>query len=199
LRGAGWGTFGVATTLVFRTLPMPSATRFDLVWPYPHAAAVVEAWQGWSPSGPDELAASLLIVALGDPDLPPVARVFGAMLGSESETATLLEELVARVGADPASEVLEHGSSYRETKRRLAEAGAEGGPHEEGSEGVAFSKSEFFRRPPPAEAIAASSITLPREGLPARPASWTSRRGAGPTTACRPTRLPSPIGTSGSC
>jgi FAD binding domain/Berberine and berberine like len=83
-----------------------------------------------------------------------VARVFGAMLGSESETATLLEELVARVGADPASEVLEHGS-YRETKRRLAEAGAEGGPHKEGSEGVAFSKSEFFRRPLPAEAIAA--------------------------------------------
>jgi hypothetical protein len=76
------------------------------------------------------------------------------MLGSESETATLLEELVARVGADPASEVLEHGS-YRETKRRLAEAGAEGGPHKEGSEGVAFSRSEFFRRPLPAEAIAA--------------------------------------------
>jgi FAD/FMN-containing dehydrogenase len=154
LRGAGGGNFGVVTSLVLRTLPMPSATRFDLVWPYPHAAAVVEAWQDWSPSGPDELAASLLIVAPGDPDRPLVARVFGAMLRAESETATHLEALVTRVGADPASEVLEHGS-YRDTKRRLAEVGAEGGPHEEGSEGDAFSKSEFFRRPPPAEAIAA--------------------------------------------
>jgi hypothetical protein len=44
------------------------------------------------------------------------------MVSGESETATVLEEVVARVGADPASEVLEQGS-YRETKRHLAEVG----------------------------------------------------------------------------
>jgi FAD/FMN-containing dehydrogenase len=41
LRGAGGGHFGVATSLVFRTLPAPATTVFHLVWPPAAAAAVV--------------------------------------------------------------------------------------------------------------------------------------------------------------
>src|ERR671931_238355 len=103
LRGGGGGTFGVVTSLTFKTLPAPAATTFHLTWPYAQAATVVEAWQRWSPPAPDEMAASLLVTASDDPGKPPRAHVFGAMLGGESETAELLEQLVGRVGADPAS------------------------------------------------------------------------------------------------
>src|SRR5919112_6332768 len=102
LRGAGGGNFGVVTSLTFNTIPAPDATAFHLLWPHTHAAAVIGVWQAWAPVAPDELAASLLMVASGDVDRPPVVNVFGAMLGTEAETAELLDELVARAGADPA-------------------------------------------------------------------------------------------------
>jgi FAD/FMN-containing dehydrogenase len=150
LRGAGGGNFGVVTSLVFRTLRTPPATSFHLVWSPTHAAAVVDAWQAWAPDGPDELAASVLVTAAADPRTPPVINVFGTLLGSEADTIVLLEELVARVGVDPTSAVRKH-QSYRATKRYLAEHG----PGEERPLGHPFSKSEFFPRPLPTDAIAA--------------------------------------------
>ena len=44
------------------------------------------------------------------------------MLGAESDTEEVLEDMVARAGTDPVSASLEH-SPYRETKRYLAEHG----------------------------------------------------------------------------
>src|SRR5215212_11939669 len=137
LRSAGGCNFGVLTSLVFSTLLAPDATAFHLIWPDTFASAVMEAWQGWSPAGPDDLAASLLLTASGDPEEPPGINVFGAMIGTESDNEGLLEDLVARVGADPASASLEH-ASYRETKRYLAEHGPGDRP-----DGHQFSKSEF--------------------------------------------------------
>jgi FAD/FMN-containing dehydrogenase len=150
LRGAGGGFPGVVTSLAFRTLPAPEATSFHLVWPPTDAAAVLDAWQALAPHGPDELAASLLVTAAADLRQPPVVNVFGAMLGTEADTAVLLEELVARVGADPTSAVRKH-QPYRATKRYLADHG----PGEERPFGHPFSKSEFFARPLPADAVAA--------------------------------------------
>jgi FAD/FMN-containing dehydrogenase len=150
LRGAGAGNFGVVTSLVFRTLPAPPTTSFHLVWPHIHAAAVVDAWQGWSPTAPDELAASLLLTATADPGRPPVANVFGTMLGNQTDTTALLEELVARTRADPASTAI-GSQSYRATKRHLAEHG----PGEDRPGGHPYSKSEFFPRPLPADTVAA--------------------------------------------
>jgi FAD/FMN-containing dehydrogenase len=150
LRGAGGGNLGVVTSLSFRTLPAPAATAFHLRWPHHQAAAVMAAWQDWAPDAPDELAASLLVTTTDDPGRPPEAHLFGAMAGAEADAGTLLDELVARAGADPAMAVLEHGG-YRETKRYLADHG----PGEHHPLGHPYSKSEFFRRPLPAEAIAA--------------------------------------------
>lgn len=148
LRGAGGGTFGVVTSLVFRTLPAPAATSFQLLWPHTHAAAVIEAWQAWAPDAPDELAASLLVTASADSAEPPVVEVFGAMLGSQSGTASLLDELVDRASVQPTSASRTH-LPYRDAKRRLAERG-------DGDDlGHLFSKSEYFRRPLPADAVAA--------------------------------------------
>jgi FAD/FMN-containing dehydrogenase len=161
LRGAGGGNFGVVTSLVLGTVPAPAATSLHLVWPHTSAAAVIEAWQAWAPAAPDALVASLLLTASADADRPPVVNVFGAMLGTESDTAELLGELVARVGSDPASAASGH-ASYRQTKRYLAERG----PGEDRPDGHAFSKSEFFARPLPADAVAALMEHLQRGRRP---------------------------------
>src|SRR5512132_4415941 len=99
LRGAGGGHFGVVTSLVFRTLPAPATTVFQLTWP-PAAAAVVQAWQAFAPEGPDEFDATLRLTA-GDGERPPGVEVGGTVLDGEADAAGLLGELVDRVGTDP--------------------------------------------------------------------------------------------------
>jgi FAD/FMN-containing dehydrogenase len=150
LRGSGGGNFGVLTSLVFETVPAPDATAFHLTWPFARAPEIVAAWQSWSPAGPDELAASLLVTAPDDPTEPPAVNVFGAMLGIESDTEELLGDLVVRAGVDPVSKSLKH-ASYRETKRHLAERG----PGDDRPNGHQLNKAEFFRGPLPREAVEA--------------------------------------------
>jgi FAD/FMN-containing dehydrogenase len=160
LRGAGAGNFGVVTSLTFRTVPVPAVTNFHLTWPHSHAPAVIDAWQGWAPVGPDELAASLKVTSAADADQPPSVDVFGALLGSESDATELIDELVARTGSDPTS-AFRKGMSFPETRRFWAQLGAV----EDGAEGYQttessrrpylFSRSEFFMRPLPGEVIAA--------------------------------------------
>jgi FAD/FMN-containing dehydrogenase len=165
LRGAGAGNFGVVTGLELRTVPAPSATNAHVSWPHSRAAAVVRAWQEWAPHGPDELAASLKVTAGGDVDEPPSVDVYAAYLGAEAEAAALLDELAVRVGSDPVSSSLGH-MSFAATRRFWAQLGAaeEGGgelpqaqvtpPHH------LYARSEFFRRPLPADAIAALLAAL---------------------------------------
>ena len=176
LRGAGGGSFGVVTSFAFRALPAPAATTFHLTWPYEHAATIVDAWQRWSPAAPDEMAASLLVTASGNPDKPPRVNVFGAMLGGEPETAGLLGQLVTRIVVDPASDSRLH-MPYRDAKRHLAEHGP-GDDHPEDAH--PFSKSEFFRQPLPGEAVAALLENLSRERAPgqARELDFTPWSGA---------------------
>lgn len=151
LRGAGGCQFGVLTALTLRTLPAPATTTLHLQWPHQDGVAIAGAWQAWAPDAPVELAASLLATAGADPAEPPRVHVFGAMLGTRDEAATLLDELVARAGADPTSVSLLE-LPYRQAKRRLAEHA----PAEEAApDAHGFAKSEFFRRPLPTETIAA--------------------------------------------
>src|SRR5215212_5399456 len=102
-RGAGGGNFGVVTSLLFKTFPAPASTAFHLTWPPTDAPALVEAWQTWAPPAPDDLVASLLLTTSSDIDRPTTVDVFGAMLGTESDTEELLDELVARAGVGPFS------------------------------------------------------------------------------------------------
>jgi hypothetical protein len=185
LRGASGSNFGVVTSLVFGTILAPAATVFHLTWPLTHAATVIDAWQRSAPTAPDELAASLLITASGDVAKPPVAKVFGTMLGTESDTAEQLDELVVRVGADPASAFYKQ-MSYRDAKRYLAELGdAMAGEDDrlgEGSDdepqGHPYSKSEFFRRLLPTEAIAALVEDFGRRASQSRELDFTPWGGA---------------------
>jgi FAD/FMN-containing dehydrogenase len=174
LRGAGGCRFGILTTLVFRTVPAPEATSFHLTWPHSDAAALVAAWQAWSPDTPDELAASLLVTAGGAAAEPPLVSLFGAMAAGETDTAQQLETLVARAGVEPATAALRQ-LPYRETKRRLAESG----PGDE-CPGHTFSKSEYFRRPLPPEAVTAvlDNLAADRRAGEARVLDFTPWGGA---------------------
>ena len=104
LRGAGAGSFGVVTAFTFEPLQAPEpTTSFHLVWPFADAAAVISAWQSWSPVGPDELSADLELSAIGDPASEPTVEVFGAVLAGEADAGSLLGELVAHVGSESRS------------------------------------------------------------------------------------------------
>jgi Berberine and berberine like len=151
LRGAGADGLGVVTRLTLRTTPEPAATSFHLTWPYERARTLIAAWQEWSPTGLDGLAASLLVTVGGEADVDPVVHLFGAMIGSEAETAAQLDGFVAVAGADPASSEHAH-MRYASLKSHLAERGP-GDQEDEGSH--PYTKSEFFRRPLPGSAVEA--------------------------------------------
>lgn len=140
LRGAGGGQFGVVTSLTFRLGPAPPATTFHLTWRPADAVRVIRAWQRWAPGGPDELAASLLVTVDG-------AVTFGTMLDTESTTAALLGDFAAQAGAEPLSAVTRH-LPFHDAKRDLDRAA-------DSPTGHTFSKSEFFNRRLPDDAIAA--------------------------------------------
>ena len=155
LRGAGGGQFAAVSHLVLKTLPAPRATAFHLVWPWAMGAAVIDAWQAWAPDAQDAIAASLLVRAPADPDEPPIVTVFGAVLDDESAARAALADFAAPVGAAPVR--ANHLSGpYREIKRHLAEYDVSSGRRApvERETGHSYSKSEFFRRPLPTDAIA---------------------------------------------
>jgi FAD/FMN-containing dehydrogenase len=151
LRGAGAQGLGVVTRLTLRTVPEPAATSFHLTWPYERALALIAAWQEWSPPGPDELAASLLVTVDGEAGVDPVVHLFGSMLGSEAETAELLDEFVSAAGAAPASSERAQ-MRYGSLKSYLAERGP---GDQEDEDGRPYMKSEFFRAPLPAATVEA--------------------------------------------
>src|SRR3954452_6442861 len=156
LRAAGGAQFGAVTELVLRTLPAPRSTAFHLVWPWSEAAAVVAAWQTFAHEASDGVAASLLVRAPADSDLPPIVTVFRAVLDHESAARAALQAFVARVGSPPTKANYVAGP-YREIKRHLAEYDVGSGERRpvEREPAHSYSKSEFFRRELPADVIAA--------------------------------------------
>jgi FAD/FMN-containing dehydrogenase len=158
LRG-GTGRFGAVTALIFDTVPAPEMVSFRLTWPYRRAAVLVEAWQAWAPSAPDELAASLHLECPADPTDPPRASVVGTAVGQPATTAALLDDFIARVGVEPVS-TERRRASHREAKRLLAEDGW----NYPGA--YTFSKSAFFTRPLPRTAIVALTRHLAERSQP---------------------------------
>jgi hypothetical protein len=82
LRGAGAYGLGVVTRLTLRTVPEPAATSFHLRWPCGRASALIAAWQEWSPTGPDALAASLIVTVGREAGAEPAVHLFGSMIGA---------------------------------------------------------------------------------------------------------------------
>jgi hypothetical protein len=202
LRGAGAGNFGVVTSFSFQPRPAPRMTNFHLTWSYVHAVAVVAAWQRWAPHGPDELAADLALTATGELAAEPTVEVSGAVLGSERDTAQLLQQLVTRANADPLSYACRQ-LSYRDTTRFQAErSGATTRPapprRRRPPVGPAASPSRSSSIGPcPARRSRRWSTAWPAGARLARTAVWSSRLGVGPIAGGRrrPPRLP----IAGSC
>ncbi len=151
LRGAGARGLGVVTRLTLRTVADPAATSFHLEWPYELASPLIAAWQEWSPTGPDALAASLLVTVDAEAGADPLVHLFGSMIGSETETAALLDEFVSVAGADAATSERAH-MRYGSLKNYLAEQGP---GDQEDEHGHPYTKSEFFREPLPAGSVEA--------------------------------------------
>jgi FAD/FMN-containing dehydrogenase len=92
----------VVTSFVFRTVTAPRALAFHLAWDVDQALDVVEAWQAWAPSAPDELAASLKLIAGDDPSRPPTVNIYGVLQVGDADESDVTEDLRDRVGAEPA-------------------------------------------------------------------------------------------------
>jgi len=132
-------------------VPESAATSFHLKWSYERASALIAAWQEWSTTGLDGFAASLLVTVGGEAGADPVVHLFGSMIGTEIETAGLLDEFLSVAGADPASSERAH-MRYGSLKNYLAERGP---GDQEDEDGRPYMKSEFFREPLPADAVEA--------------------------------------------
>jgi FAD/FMN-containing dehydrogenase len=145
LRG-GTGRFGAVTAFTFATVPAPPLVSFRLTWPYRCAAALVEAWQAWAPSAPDDLAASLHLTAPSDPAEPPSASVVGTMAGQPAVASAVLDDCIARVGVEPRSDE-RRAAPHHETKQLLA---ADGRDHHGA---YTFSRSGFFADALPRSAV----------------------------------------------
>jgi FAD/FMN-containing dehydrogenase len=100
LRGAGGGQFGVVTALTLGTVAEPAASRFEGHWPGAGLETLISAWQAWAPDAPDEITASLTVVA--KPGHQVRATLFGASLLGHTATRGLLSEFAAAAGASPA-------------------------------------------------------------------------------------------------
>jgi berberine-like enzyme len=97
--------------------------------------------------------ASLKLAAPADPSNPPVVHLFGAMLGHERETVELLERMVGRIGIEPESVSHRH-ERYRAAKQALVGVGTVEDVSPDRPV-LTSSKTEFFRRPLPTDAIGA--------------------------------------------
>jgi FAD/FMN-containing dehydrogenase len=153
LRGGGSWVPGVVTAMSLRTVPAPDVTAFQLAWDWQQAAAVILAWQDWSPLGPADLAASLVVTAGGD---HPGVQVFGTVAGHRPAAARLLSALIAQAGAYP-RRAFTARLPYLAAKRQL---GGESRPD------AWFVKSGFFGRPLRAETIHALVTDMYRDRSP---------------------------------
>jgi FAD/FMN-containing dehydrogenase len=99
LRGGGGGNFGIVTSFRFRVHPVSDATTFTITWPWERARAVVDAWQRWAPTAPDELFSVCGLRAQDAKGVPAQVSVAGQYLGATPNLAGLLGPLLAVPGA----------------------------------------------------------------------------------------------------
>jgi hypothetical protein len=96
LKGGGGGNFALATSFEFELDPLPSTTLFSLQYPWSDAAAVLEGWQHWMDSQPDELWSNCQLFSQGSAGF--LVKVNGVFCGSASELNAHLTTLRSMVG-----------------------------------------------------------------------------------------------------
>jgi hypothetical protein len=98
-RGGGGGNFGIVTSFTFRTSAIAPLALFTLDWPSSAATDVLGAWFGWQHAGPDELWSNCQLLSGGNGVLQ--VRTAGMFVGSATTLGSLVNTLVAAVGAQP--------------------------------------------------------------------------------------------------
>ncbi|MEU5402709.1 FAD-binding oxidoreductase [Streptomyces sp. NPDC005963] len=105
LRGAGNGSFGVVTSLEFRTHPAPPVLLGHLRWPWSKAAAVIAAWQRWGPDQGDEIWSAARLTANPGGGTPNcTVNLFS--FATEGDTHNAVDRLVDEVGSPADSDSL---------------------------------------------------------------------------------------------
>ena len=125
IRGGGGGNFGVVTEFTFDVHAIGALGLFTLVWPFTDASAVVEAWQSWAPSAPNEIWSNCqLLNSQSTPSgTAPAARVTGVSVGSLSDLEQQVSGFISSVGATPFNHFV-GSDSY--PNAMLVEAGCDG-------------------------------------------------------------------------
>ncbi len=94
-RGGGGRNFGIATSLRFRTAPIPPLALFTLDYPWAAAGDLLEAWMEWVRHAPDALWANLQLLSAGSSGL--IAKTTGVWCGSVSSLSGEIAKLTRAV------------------------------------------------------------------------------------------------------
>jgi FAD binding domain/Berberine and berberine like len=94
LRGAGFGSFGVVTSLTFKTTKLGPVTTVALEWEWPRAPEIVASWTTFMATAPDELSTVLALRVPAIPGGVPRLAVNGLFAGTKAEAQAAIEPLL---------------------------------------------------------------------------------------------------------
>lgn len=177
LRGAGGGNFGVVVSAVFRTVPARPRTHLRAVFDFAHAAGLARWWQAWD--APDDVSVELVLLCPDYPEEEPVAVLVGAVpdpVAADELLGRLPVPLEAEVAVVPAHDAgLVQVTPHSATARDPAAI-----PLVSPRPGMSTSRTGFFDRPLPGEAVGAllAHLVAGRRFGELRELAFTPWRGA---------------------
>ncbi|MER6664375.1 FAD-binding protein [Amycolatopsis japonica] len=101
LRGNGGGNYGVVTKYTLEPVPRNSLVGYRLIWSGADAAVLIENWQQWVNTAPDDLSSVLMVRTETPPSSNTMVIVSGTWYSTMDELNRRIDELVAATGVTP--------------------------------------------------------------------------------------------------